>query len=185
MANKKNKGEKVMEQKLVSGYFLDEDKLITAIKNLQGKDIVIQDVYTPFPVHGLENVLGYRKSQIPTVGFIFGALGATLAFLFQAWVFTKSYPMNIGGKPLLSVPTFIPVVFETTVLFAATSMVFAFLFRSKLGLGAKHKVYDPKVTDDRFLILLAEQDKASTAQLMGVLKEAGAKGVQEIIENEE
>lgn len=184
MANEKNKGEKVMEKKLVSGYFLDEDKLVAAIKKLQEKEVKIQDVYTPFPVHGLENVLGYRKSQIPTVGFIFGLLGAALAFLFQAWVFTKSYPMNIGGKPLLSVPTFIPVIFETTVLFAATSMVFAFLFRSKLGLGAEHKVYDPKVTDDHFLILLAEQDGTSSDQLIGALNEVGAEGVQEINENE-
>lgn len=181
MANeKRNRREKVMEQKMVSGYFLDEEKLIAAIKKLNEKEVKIKDVYTPFPVHGLDKLLGYRKSQIPTVGFLFGAIGAALAFLFQAWVFTKSYPMNIGGKPLLSVPTFIPIIFETTVLFAAMAMVFAFLFRSKLGLGAEHPVYDLKVTDDHFLILLTEQNGSNTEQLIKTLNELGAEGVKEI-----
>ncbi len=55
---------------------------------------------TPFPVHGMDEALEIKRTRIPVGGFIFGALGAILAFGFQAWVFTVSYPLIIGGKPL-------------------------------------------------------------------------------------
>jgi len=168
------------DTKLISGYFLDEEELITAIKSLQEKNIGIKNVYTPFPIHGLDKLLGLKKSKIPTVGFLFGALGAAAAFLFQSWVFTESYPMNIGGKPLLSIPTFIPIIFETTILFAAIAMVFAFLFRSKLGLGADNKIYDLKVTDDHFLILLQTSNEVKDEQLIAELNNLGANDVKEI-----
>ena len=171
---------KKKNMKLVSGYFLDEKDLLNAIRSLKEKKVKIKDVFTPFPVHGLDEVLGLKKSKIPTVGFLFGALGAFGAYYFQAWVFTESYPLNIGGKPLLSVPTFIPIIFETTVLFAAIAMVFAFLMRSKLGLGSDNKVYDLKATDDHFLILLGTNDIEQTEQLKSALQELGAEGVKEI-----
>jgi hypothetical protein len=163
---------------LVSGYFLDEKELKGAIKNLKEKNVTIREIFTPFPVHGLDDVMGLKKSRIPTVGFIAGAMGGIGAFVFQSWVFTESYPMNIGGKPLLSIPTFIPIIFETTVLFAAIAMVFAFLFRSKLGLGAENKIYDPRVTDDHFLVLLSSGDSSDTEGLKRALNEVGAQDVK-------
>ena len=164
---------------LVSGYFLDEQDLVNAVKTLKEKNVKIRDVFSPFPVHGLDTLIGLKKSRIPTVGFIFGAIGAIGAFVFQSWIFTKSYPMNIGGKPHLSVPTFIPVIFETTVLFAAFAMVFAFLIRSKLGLGAENKIYHKRITDDHFVILLDAGNNNETEQLKGFLKEVGAEGIKE------
>ncbi len=166
--------------KLVSGYFLDEKELLGALKRLKEKQVAIKDVFTPFPVHGLDHVLELNKSRLPTVGFLSGTLGAVAAFTFQAWVFTKSYPMNIGGKPFLSIPTFIPIIFETTVLFAALAMVFAFLFRSKLGLGAENKIYDPKITDNHFLILLATEKDSATEGLKSALQEVGAQDIKEV-----
>ena len=166
--------------KLVSGYFLDEKDLLNAIKSLKEREVTIKDVFTPFPVHGLDHALGLKKSRIPTVGFLAGAMGAVGAFVFQAWVFTESYPQNIGGKPLLSVPTFIPIIFETTVLFAAIAMVFAFLMRSKMGLGADNKVYDLKATDDHFLILLSVKDGSNQDELKTALTEVGARGIKNV-----
>ena len=168
-----------MKNKLVSGYFLDEKDLINAVKYLKEKNVEIHDVFTPFPVHGLDGLLGLKKSGIPIVGFVFGTIGAIGAFVFQSWVFTKSYPLKIGGKPFFSVPSFIPVTFETAILFAALAMFFAFLIRSKLGLGAENRIYDNRITDDHFLILLDTQNKFQTEQLILFLKEVGAKGIKE------
>jgi hypothetical protein len=91
---------------------------------------------------------------LPRAAFIGGAIGAVSGLLFQIWVFTKAYPINIGGKPYLSIPSFIPVTFECAVLFAAFAIVFAYLFRSNLGLGAENKIYDERATDDRFVVVL-------------------------------
>ena len=120
--------------KYVSAYFLDEEDLLKGIKKMKDNDVNIIDAFTPFPVHGLDKALGIRRSWLPRVGFIGGAIGAFSGFFFQKWVFTVGYQMNIGGKPFFSIPSFIPITFECTVLFAAFFMVFAFLFRSKLGL---------------------------------------------------
>ena len=139
----------------------------------------IYDVFTPFPVHGLEKLLGYRRSHIPKVGFIGGTIGAACGLGFQTWVFTKSWPLNFGGKPYLSLPSFIPVTFECTVLFAAFAMVFAFLLRSKLGLGAENKIFDEKITDDRFLVVLniENKDQNEINAYQQYLSETGAQGI--------
>lgn len=163
---------------MVSGYFLDEEDLVKAVKFLTKKNVKIHDVFTPFPVHGLDGLLGLKKSNIPLVGFIFGTIGAVAAFVFQTWVFTESYPLNIGGKPHFSVPSFIPVIFETTILFAAVAMVFAFLLRSKLGPGAENRVYSNRITDDHFVILLKAEGSTQTEQLEVLLKEVGARGIK-------
>lgn len=141
------------DPKYISACYSDESELLTGLAALKEKGIKILDVLTPFPVHGLDKVLGYRRSWLPRVGFIGGAIGAASGFIFQTWVFTRAYPLDIGGKPFFAVPSFIPVTFECTVLFAAFAMVFAFLFRSKLGLGADNKIYDLRITDDRFVII--------------------------------
>ncbi|NJK87207.1 MAG: DUF3341 domain-containing protein [Bacteroidales bacterium] len=137
----------------ISAFYEDEEHLIEGIRHLKKHQIEIHDVLTPFPVHGLDKALGLRRSWIPRIGFIGGAIGGLSGFLFQTWIFTEDYPLVIGGKPYFAVPSFIPVTFECTVLFAAFAMVFAFLFRSKLGLGAENKIYDTQVTDNRFLVV--------------------------------
>ncbi len=142
----------------ISIYFDDEVPLLEAVRLLLDKKETIADVLSPFPVHGLDEALSMKRSRIPVGGFIFGALGAILAFGFQAWVFTVSYPLIIGGKPFFSVPTFIPITFEVTVLFAGLSMVAAFLIRSKLKPDIRFKPFDESITDDRFVILIDASD---------------------------
>src|SRR5665647_791164 len=141
--------------------FDDEVPLLEAVRVLRDKEI-ITDVLSPFPVHGLDEALSIRRSGIPVGGFIFGALGAILAFGFQAWVFTVSYPLIIGGKPFFSVPTFIPITFEVTVLFAGLSMVAALLIRSKLKPDIRFEPVDEIITDDRFVILINAEDEEKT-----------------------
>jgi hypothetical protein len=164
----------------LSAYYTDDQQLLSGLKKLKEEGIRIADVLTPFPVHGIDKVLQIKRSRISRVGFVAGAIGGISGFVFQAWTFTRSYPLNIGGKPFLSVPSFIPVVFECTVLFAAIAMVFAYLFRTKLGFGAKHINYDERITDDRFLVLVDidnNPSEANVGRISDKLSKAGAMGV--------
>ena len=150
------------KQNNITVSFDDEVPLLQAVRILRDNKEIITDVLSPFPVHGLDEALSLKRSRIPVVGFIFGALGAILAFGFQAWVFTVSYPLIIGGKPFFSVPTFIPITFEVTVLFAGLSMVAALLVRSKLKPDIRFKPVDERITDDRFVILINAEDEEKT-----------------------
>ena len=119
-----------------------------------------------------------KPSRIPTVGFIAGGIGAVLAFGFQAWVFVIDYPIVIGGKPQLSIPAFIPVTFEFTILCAAFAMVIAFLMRSGLGLGAKNKIHDKRITDDRFVIIIdCDKQEKQFADVKQILEKEEAQNI--------
>lgn len=150
------------ERNYISVTFYDEVPLLQAIKKLRENNVIINDVRTPFPIHGIDEALSIKRTRIPVVGFIFGAMGAILAFWFQAWVFTKSYPLIFGGKPFFSVPTFIPITFEVTVLFSGLAMVAALLFRSGLKPDIDFENIDPGITDDRFVILVDAPDRENS-----------------------
>ena len=150
--------------------FDDEVPLLQAVKKLRENKEIIKDVLSPFPVHGLDEALSMKRTRIPVVGFIFGALGAVLAFGFQAWVFTVSYPLIIGGKPFFSVPTFVPITFEVTVLFSGLAMVAALLIKSRLKPEITFTPVDVRITDDRFVILVDTPDNdASLARVRSIL----------------
>ncbi len=166
-------------KRYISAYFTDEENLLRASQTLIEKDIAILDVLTPFPVHGLDKILGLKESKIPTVGFIAGAIGTISAFGFQTWAFVVDYPLFIGGKPHFSIPAFIPITFEITILFAALAMVFAFLFRSHLGFGAKNKIHDERITDDRFLIIIdANETEEHYNNVKTILEKEDAHDIQ-------
>ena len=166
---------------IVYGYFTDEIKLLDAIKSLQEKGILVADVRSPFPIHGLDSVLKLRRSRLPKVAFIGGIIGGILGLYFQVWVFTEAWPMNIGGKPFLSLPSFIPITFELTILFAAFLMGIAFLVRSNLGPGSIPDILDEQVTDDHFQIILSERNnKLSETELLDALVATGALNVKKV-----
>lgn len=168
------------QPKYIKAFYTDDEDLLSGLRKLKEEGVEILDVLTPFPVHGLDKILGYRRSWIARVGFIGGAFGALAAFAFQAWIFTTDYPLNIGGKPFMAIPSFIPVTFEMTVLFAAVSMVFAFLIRSGIGPGANPIIHDERITDDRFVILVGldgDPSEANVSKLSTSLASAGAEGI--------
>lgn len=166
---------------IIYGHFTDELDLLTAVKSLQNKGIKIDDVRTPFPVHGLDRILKLPRSRLPVVAFVAGTIGGALGLLFQIWVFTRGWPLVIGGKPFLSLPSFIPVAFELTVLFAAIAMVIVFLVRSNLGPGSLPDILDDEVTNDHFQIILTNRNNsASEAELEEALASTGALGVKHV-----
>ena len=140
----------------------DEEILIEGIKKLKSNNVKIHEVYTPFPVHGLDKVLGLKFSRLGVCAFIYGMCGLCFAMLMMGYMMTIDWPQIIGGKPNFSffdnIPTFIPIMFECTVLFSAHLLALTFMFRSKLFPGAKSRNPDPRTTDDKFLVELHVDD---------------------------
>lgn len=162
----------------ITGLYFDDKDLLEGIKIIQTKGVRILDVLTPFPVHGLDDLLQFKRSRLPRLGFFAGVIGAVLAFLFQAWVFTGSWPINFGGKPFLSVPSFVPVTFEMAVLFSAISLVFGFLIKSKIGPGSPIIILDERTSDDAFLVLVEAGVESKKNEQ--VLSEAGALEIKKV-----
>jgi hypothetical protein len=139
--------------------FADEATLLRATTAVRRAGIEIADAFTPYPVHGLEEAMGLRRSRLTWVCFAAGLTGAATAMLFQLWTSAVSWPLNVGGKPFASIPAFIPVTFELTVLSAALTSAFVFFFRSRLYPGRPASP-PPRVTDDRFVLVVADSEAA-------------------------
>lgn len=160
----------------VLGVYDDEDVLLKAVGKVRGAGIKIHEVYSPFPVHGLDEELGYKRSRLPIAAFMFGVLGTTLALTMQIWMLGIDWPMIIGGKNHVALPDFVPVTFELTVLLAAFGMVGTFLVASDLKPWKDPKLLDIRITDDKHIMAIdLGKNSAVDAQSIGdVLKDSGA-----------
>ncbi len=148
--------------RLHSVIFDGPDGALQATRALREAGFEIKDVYTPFPVHGMEDAMGLRETRLPAATLVGGVLGLTLGFGFQAWTHNVGWPLNIGGKSNLAWPALVPIGFEVTILLAAFATVGALLFRARLfpqGIGSMPESQpDPRVTDDRFIVQVIERD---------------------------
>ncbi|BAV09783.1 quinol:cytochrome c oxidoreductase membrane protein [Filimonas lacunae] len=161
----------------VVGAFSDEAVLFPAVKKVRTAGYKIQDVYTPFPVHGLDHALGMRETSLHTAGFIYGITGTTTALSCISWVFTKDWPLNIGGKPHFALPAWVPITFELTVLFAAVGMVLTFCFLCQLAPFVKKHHFHARATDDLFIMAIECTSKTNVDELQAFLKSTGAEEV--------
>jgi hypothetical protein len=161
------------------GLYNDEEVLLHAVKKAKEDHLEIMDVYSPFPVHGLDNILGLTESRIHIAGFIYGLIGCLSAFLFMTWVFTRDWPIIFGGKPYFSALSFIPITFEVTVLFASVGMVVTFYTICGMGPGVDNPTLDDRITDDKFCIAfdVDDADAAKQAALRQFLTDTGAEEV--------
>ena len=154
----------------------DDDVLLSAVKKIRESKIDIEEVYTPFPVHGLDKVMGLKPTRIAIAAFLYGCIGITVATLMMYYIMIVDWPQNIGGKPSFSylenMPAFVPIMFEMTVFHAAHLMVITFYLRSRMWPLKKAENPDPRTTDDHFLIELSS-DKTETS-LKKFLKQTGA-----------
>lgn len=147
-----------MSQQYILATLDDEHDLVEVSHELKHHQIEIEDFYTPFPVHGLDGLLGITRSRLPYVTFVAGATGLTVAMLFQIWSSAVDWPINVGGKPMMSIPAFVPITFELMVLFGALTTVAAFFYISKMYPTKTPKIHHPRQLDDKFLVLVKVQN---------------------------
>ena len=164
-------------KKFVVGSFYDEAVLFPAVKQVRKAGYKIHDVYTPFPIHGLDTAMGLRDTSLHTAGFIYGITGLITALSFMTWVFTTDWPMNIGGKPFFALPAWIPIMFELTVLFSAVGMVLTFCYLCQLAPFVKKDHFNLRSTDDTFVMALECTDKTNEAEAQQFLTSLGAADV--------
>lgn len=167
-------------QNFVVGIYSDEDKVLKSVKDIRAKGVKVHEVFSPFPIHGMDEALGYRRSRLPIAAFMFGALGTTLALTMQFWMLGIDWPMIIGGKNFASLPPFIPVTFELTVLLSALGMVGTFLIVSDLKPYKKPKHFDIRVTDDKHVVAIdLGKNAISKDEIKKMLQQSGAEEVNE------
>lgn len=165
------------------GLWDHEEVFLHAIEHIRHDGVEIHETLTPFPVHGLENALGYRETRLHTAGFLYGITGTIFAFSVMSWIMASNYPTNFGGKPYLPIPSFIPVIFELTVLFAAVGMFLTYCVRNKLFPGYVPRIFDPRTSDDRFALVFDIEGKtdAEVENLKSLLNGQGAVEVKKRI----
>jgi hypothetical protein len=151
-----------------------EDTLFPAVSKVRHSGYKLHDVYTPFPVHGLDVAMGLKETDLHVAGFIFGLAGTSTAVGFMSWIFTSDWPVNFGGKPHWSLPAFIPITFELTVLFAAVGMVLTYCYLNQIMPGVKKHVFHPRQTDDYFVVVLELNEHSSEEEALAFLNSTGA-----------
>ena len=162
-------------KKFIIGIYEDEDILLDAISSVKDKGVNIYEVYSPFPVHGIENKLGYKRSRLSIAAFCFGFIGLCLALTMMIGMMTIDWPMIIGGKDFLPLPVFIPVTFEMTVLLSAFGMVGTFFVVSDLKPWGIPKTFDLRSTDDKHVMAIEiEKNRMKEVELKKLLVSNGA-----------
>ena len=154
----------------------DDDVLMNAVKKIRSEKYHIEEVYTPFPVHGLDKAMGLADTRIAITSFMYGCLGLTVAIVMMNYIMIEDWPQDIGGKPSFSylenMPAFVPIMFELTVFFAAHLMVITFYLRSRMWPFKKAENPDVRTTDDHFLVEVEVGDDEQA--LKDLLLETGA-----------
>src|SRR6478609_8859577 len=152
----------------------DEEVLFPAVHKVRGSGYKLHDVYTPFPVHGLDVALGQKETDLHIAGFCFGITGTATALGFMTWIFTKDWPINYGGKPFFNLPSFIPITFELTVMFAAVGMVLTYCYLNQIMPGVKKHIFHPRQSDDLFVVVIEMTGKTTDVEVLDFLKTTGA-----------
>jgi hypothetical protein len=166
------------------GEFTDVDGIMGAARKVRASGYKIWDVHSPFPIHGIDAVIGVRPTILPWLVLCGGLTGLGGAVLLQWYCNAYDYQFLVSGKPLFSLPADIPIMFECTVLLSALTAVFGMFALNRLPL-----LYNPlfkskrfrRVTNDRFFIFIdasdAKFDEAATSEF---LTSAGATAVERI-----
>jgi len=164
-------------KKFVVGCFTEEQVLFDAVKKVRKAGYKLHDVYTPFPIHGLDKAMGLRDTSIHTAGFLYALFGTTTALCFMTWAFTVDWPLNVGGKPNFALPAWIPIIFEFTVLCACVGMVITFCYLCQLAPFVRKHHFHLRSTDDLFVMVIESTAKSNDGEISGFLSGAGAQEV--------
>jgi hypothetical protein len=165
-----------MSNTVIHVLYNDDDILMDAVRTTRAAHHHIEEIYTPFPVHGLDKAMGLEPTRIAITSFLYGLVGLSVATVMMRYMMIQDWPQDIGGKPSFSyiqnMPAFVPVMFELTVFFAAHLMVITFYMRSKLWPFKKAENPDVRTTDDHFLMEVAAS--GDVAQMISFFENTGA-----------
>jgi len=147
-----------MSQRIFMSIHEREEDILGIVRAARQEGLKIVDIYAPYAVHGLDTAAGFQPSRLPIICFVLGLLGAGLKTWFEFWTTANDWPIDVGGKPWNSWPAFVPVTFEVMVLFAGVGTVIALFIATKLWPGKRARIVFDGVTDDKFALLIEEQD---------------------------
>jgi hypothetical protein len=168
-----------MSDKVIYVMYDDDEALKDSAKKLVSKGVKISEVFSPFPIHGIDPIIGIKNTRLGIMAFLYGITGLTVATLGMRYFMVSDWPMNIGGKPnftyLDNMLAFVPITFEFTVLCAAHGMAITYLLKNKTLPGMPAQNPDPRTTDDKFVmeIRLNENHGITEAEIDEMLKETG------------
>ena len=163
----------------VAGLFTDEDAFLQAVKKVFNEYKKSPITIMPYPVHGLEDAANIKRSWIPYVSLIGGISGCSFGVWFTWWTSASSWPINVAGKPFWSLPAFIPVIFELTILFAAFSAIGALFYACRIPV-INPPVIDPDLTCSKFAIFFPSS-KLSKEEAKKILEEVKAIEIKETL----
>jgi hypothetical protein len=172
-----------MERTNIVAIYDDPDVVVAAAKKLKEKDIRIKNVFSPFPIHELWDILG-MKTRLPLLAFIYGTIGLISIYAFLYWTSVVNYPLKFGGKPLNSL-SFIIIMFVGTIFVGVLLTFMTFFIRQKIGPGKKVVMIDPRTTDDKFAIVIektADLTVDDVKRITDILRETGALEVSEKVQ---
>lgn len=164
--------------------FRDTETLLKAANRVREAGYTATDAFSPIPVHGLVEALGIRRSRLAGIVLVGGLAGAATGMALQAYLSVVQYPHVVSGRPLFSWPSFVPIIFELTILFSAFAAVFGMF-----GLNGLPKPYDPVFntpgfnrasTDGFFLCIQSNDPKYDPVATRALLEKAGAVQVTEV-----
>lgn len=174
-----------MADRVIYATYDDDETLKNSAKKLVAHGVHITDVFSPFPIHGIDPIIGVKHTRLGIVAFMLGITGLMLAVIGFKFIMIDDWPMNIGGKPNFSLlenyPAFVPISFEFTVLFAAHGMAIIYLLRNKTLPGMPADNPYPRTTDDRFVmeIRLSDNHGMSAAEIHARIKETSVIEIEE------
>jgi hypothetical protein len=173
-----------MAERVIYAMYDDDETLKTGAKKLVSGGVHISDVFSPFPVHGIDPIIGVKHTRLGIIAFILGLAGLLLSVFGFKLLMIDEWPINIGGKPNFSLmenfPAFVPIAFEFTVLFAAHGMAIIYLLRNKTLPGMPADNPYPRTTDDRFVMeIRISENHMTSSEIHAKIKETGVIEIEE------
>ena len=145
----------------------DDQKLMDAAKALVSQGIRVKEVFSPFPIHGLDPIIGVKRTRLAICSFMYACTGTALAILGTWYFMVSDWNWNIGGKPnftwIENAPAFVPVMFEFSVFCGAHGMAITYLLRNGTLPGMPASNPDPRTTDDKFVMEITTDDNNLSA----------------------
>lgn len=169
-----------MPSKFIVATYSDAETLLQAVRSATEENFRVYDVFSPYPIHGMDHALGVKRTRLPWVTFLVGITALAFALTFQFYTTVLDWPLNVGGKPDNSTLAFVPICFELTVLLSGLATVAALFVRARLYPGKKELLFAEGVTNDTFALVLRQREKDfDVHRALRVLQESGADRIRE------